>query len=121
LNGSNNQVRVGEPVLENDITENSDSLRCYAARQRIVNLVRAEYERAAEAFRHAHAERVGIDAAANAWDDFNKDDGIGCISQNPHNTIAASKREEAAKLYASQMREAYSHAVDTFIGADKSA
>jgi hypothetical protein len=90
-------------------------------RQRIVAMLRAEYERASEAYRKAHAERVGMDAAANAWDEFNPDDGIGGMSQNPHSSGRWSEREEAAKLYAAQMREAYEFAVDMFIGAVESA
>lgn len=90
-------------------------------RQRIVNILRAEYERASEAYRKAHAERVGMDAAANAWDKFNPNDGIGGMSQNPHNNIKWSQREEEAKLYAAQMKEAYEFAVDTFINNIESA
>lgn len=82
-------------------------------KQRIVAILRAEYERASEAYQKAHAERVGMDAAANAWDDFHSD-GIG-MSQNPHSSRRWSEREEAAKLYAAQMREAYEFAVDTFL------
>ena len=89
--------------------------------ERIVKLLRSEYERAAESYRKAHAERVGMDAAANAWDQFNPDDGVGGMSQNPHSSGRWSEREEAAKLYAAQMREAYEFAVDTFIGAVESA
>jgi hypothetical protein len=93
-------------------------------RQRIVSILRKEYERAAESYRKAHAERVGMDAAANAWERFNDtgrvpcphDDGVGSISQNPHSGGRWSEREQAAKLYASQMREAYEFVVDTFIG-----
>ena len=90
-------------------------------RQRIISILRAEYERAAKSYRNAHAERVGMDAAANAWDRFNPDDGVGSISQNPHSSGQWSDREQSAKLYASQMREAYEFAVDTFIGAAESA
>jgi hypothetical protein len=85
------------------------------AQQRIVSIIRNEYERAVEVHRRAHAERVGIDAAANAWDEFNPGDGVGSFLQNPHNTLRASEREEAAKLYESQMRECYTCAVDTFL------
>ena len=90
-------------------------------RQIIVAMLRAEYERSAEAYRKSHAERVGMDAAANAWDEFNPDDGIGGMSKNPHGSRRWSEREEEAKLYAAQMREAYEFAVDTFISAIKSA
>lgn len=83
--------------------------------QRIVGMLRAEYERAEAAHRTAYAERVGMDAAANVWDDLNRNDGVGGIRQNPYNTLTASTREESAKLYASQMREAYEYAVDVFI------
>ena len=86
-----------------------------AAKQRIVSLVRAEYERASEAYHKAHAERVGMDAAANAWDEFNPEDGVGGMRQNPHAGGRWSEREEAAKLYASRMRQAYELAVDTFV------
>lgn len=89
--------------------------------QLIVSILRAEYERASEAYRKSHAERVGMDAAANAWDEFNPHDGVGGMSQNPHLSCRWSEREEAAKLYASQMREAYEFAVDTFIGAAEPA
>ena len=84
-------------------------------KQRIVAILRAEYERASEASRKAHAERVGMDAAANAWDDSNPDNGVGGMSQNPYSSDQWSKREEEAKLYAAQMREAYEFAVDTFL------
>ncbi len=84
--------------------------------QRIVNMLRVENERAQEAWRHAHAERVGIDAAAIAWDEFNPQDGVGGFSQNPHNTNQASEREERARVYAAEIREAYEFAIDTFIG-----
>ena len=84
-------------------------------KQRIVAMLRAEYEKASEAFRNAYATRIGMDAAANAWDDSNPDNGVGGMSQNPYSSDQWSKREEAAKLYAAQMREAYEFAVDTFL------
>lgn len=85
------------------------------SKQLIVNIIRREFDMASESYRHAHAERVGIDAAANAWDDFNKNDGIGGFSTNPHNTTLAAIREHTAKVHYENMREAYSCAVDTFI------
>ena len=85
------------------------------SKERIVKLIRAEYERASEAYRKAHAERVGMDAAANAWDQFNPDDGVSGFSQNPHNSNRLSQKEETSKVYAHQMREAYEFAVDTFL------
>lgn len=84
-------------------------------KQRIVSIIRSEYERASEAYRQAHAERVGMDAAANAWDDFHPQDGVGGFSQNPHVGVQWLKREEAARIYAAQLREAYEFAVDTFL------
>jgi hypothetical protein len=86
-------------------------------RQRIVAILRSEYERSTGEYRKAHAERVGRDAAANAWEKFNPDDGIGGRSQNPHSSSRLTDREEEAKFYAAQMRETYEFAVDTFIGA----
>jgi hypothetical protein len=90
------------------------------ARQRIVNMLRAEYERATTAFRHAHADRVATDAAANAWDQFNPEDGVGGMSTNPYNANAASRREEEAKIHAAHMKDAYEYAVDTFIEQSES-
>lgn len=86
-------------------------------RQRIVALVRAEYHRASEAYRKAHAEHMGQVAAANAWDDLNPEDGVGGRSSNPYNVSLASEKENRTKVYAEQMREAYDFAVDTFVGS----
>jgi hypothetical protein len=87
-------------------------------RQRIIHIIRKEYERAESAYRIAFANRVGVDAACNAWDDFNKDDGVGSISANPHCPQMAQKTEDAARVYAAQMREAYEHVVDVFTEDD---
>lgn len=84
-------------------------------RQRIVELLRAEYHRASEAYRHAHAEHMGQVAAANAWDQLKTDDGVGGFSSNPYNVSVASEKENRARVYAEQMREAYDFAVDTFV------
>lgn len=89
--------------------------------QVIVNLLRAEFHRASEAYRHAHAEHMGTVAAANAWDDSNPDDGVGGMSANPYNINAASDKEQRCRLYSDQMREAYEFAVDTFIAKAESA
>lgn len=93
------------------------------AKQRIVSIIRSEYEKAEQAHRMAFAERVGIDAASNAWDDFNKHnnlDGVGCRYDNPHTTqaLAAIRREEAAKLHYLHMKDAYQCAVDTFLSEE---
>lgn len=88
-------------------------------RQRIVALLRAEYHRASEAYRHSHAEHMGQVAAANAWDQLKPDDGIGGFRSNPYNVSIASEKENQARLYAEQMREAYDFAVDTFVSEQK--
>lgn len=88
-------------------------------RQLIVSLLRAEYHRASEAYRHAHAEHMGQVAAANAWDRLNPDDGVGGFKSNPYNVQNASDKEDRARVYAAQMREAYDFAVDTFVSADQ--
>jgi len=86
-------------------------------RQLIVKIIREKYEKAQEDFRHAHAERVGLDAACNVWDDLNKEDGIGGISQNPYATQArtAALRESNLQTFVSHMKRAYDCAVDTFL------
>jgi len=84
-------------------------------RERIVSLLRTEYHRASESYRHAHAEHMGQVAAANAWDDLNPNDGVGGFKSNPYNVQLASEKEQRARLYAEQMREAYDFAVDTFV------
>ena len=83
--------------------------------QRIITLVRREYVLAEENFRRAHAERVGTDAAANAWDEYCTHDTVGGFSQSPHNTQRASEREQRAKEYYQQMKDTYEHAVDVFL------
>lgn len=83
--------------------------------ERIVALLRVEYHRASEAYRKAHAEHAGAIAAANTWDQHNRDDGVGGVSRNPYNVQTASENDERARVYAAQMREAYEFAVDTFI------
>ena len=85
-------------------------------RLRIITVLRNEYERAVEAYRKASAERAGIDAAANTWEESHPDDGVGGFSQNPYTDTGHAEREHAAKLYAAEMCEAYKFAVDTFIG-----
>jgi hypothetical protein len=83
--------------------------------QRIVAILRREYEKANEAYRHAHAEHMGAVASANAWDQCNPEDGVGAFGRNPYNIDAASKRDTDARVYAADMRDAYEHAVDTFV------
>lgn len=85
------------------------------AKQVIVNLVRREYDRALEEYKKAIAERAGCIASANAWNEFNKDDGIGGISMNPYNLNAADQKEERARVFVGQMKQAYELAVDTFL------
>lgn len=84
-------------------------------KQRIVAILREKYNEAETNYRRAHAEHMGQIAAANAWDELNKDDGVGGFSSNPYNITNASNKDTAAELYLSQMREAYNFAVDTFV------
>ena len=84
----------------------------------IVTLIRCEHEKAVEAYRRASAERAGMDAAAKVWEETHPDDGVGCFSQNPYVNTGHAEREEAASLYAAEVRDAYKFAVDTFIGHD---
>lgn len=86
-------------------------------RQLIVKIIREKYERAQEDLKHAHAERVGLDAACNVWDDFNKEDSIGGMSQNPYSSQAhtAALRESQLQTSVAHMKRAYELAVDTFL------
>lgn len=85
------------------------------AKQRIVSLIKWEYDRAEREYRSAIAERAATIAAANAWDDYNPMDGVGGMSTNPYITSNADKRENDARVFALQMQEAYDLAVNTFL------
>jgi hypothetical protein len=60
---------------------------------------------------------MGMIAAANVWDDMNKEDGVGGPSGNPYNVHLASSTDEQARIHAANMKEAYEFAVDTFLSA----
>lgn len=83
--------------------------------QRIVALVRNAYEQAHERHKHAVAEQAATISGANAWDQYNPDDGIGGFSQNPYNIARMDKRELECRNHLDNMREAYEYAVDTFL------
>lgn len=85
------------------------------AKQRIVAILRREYEQAVTNYRLAHAQHIGIVGAANTWDECNPDDGVGGMSQNPFNITAESNKDNAARIHAENMKEAYDLAVDTFL------
>lgn len=89
------------------------------AAKTIINLLRREYEQAEYNHRQAYAERVGMDAAANVWDDFNKENGAGSFSQNPYDSLTYSQKEERAKLAAAKMKAAYELAINTFLDMTK--
>lgn len=84
-------------------------------RQLIVSILRNHYEQAATAYRHAHAEHMGMIAAANAWDEANKEDGVGGFSRNPYNISIAANKEEQCRISAANLQGAYEFAVDTFL------
>lgn len=86
-----------------------------SAKSVIVNLLRREYERAQDNYRTAIAEHAGAIAFANAWDQYNSDDGVGGMSQNPYRIGQAEEREVAARNYLATIRDAYNLSVDTFV------
>jgi hypothetical protein len=81
-----------------------------------VKLVRIAYEYAHEEHKRAVAERAAAHAGAKAWDEYNPDDGVGGMSQRPYNLNRVDEAEIAAQNTLADMREAYEHAVDTFLG-----
>lgn len=90
------------------------------SKQLIVNLIRAEYERAIENYRRLYAEYTGILAAYNTWAEFNEDDGVGGMSCNPYNVCNADKKANEARIHQDKMKDAYKLAVDTFLkGGDE--
>jgi hypothetical protein len=84
-------------------------------RQLIVSLLRNECDRACAAYRHAHAEHAGTIASANAWDESNKEGGVGGFSQNPYRVSVAAEKDERCRVYYQQIKDAYEFAVDTFL------
>jgi hypothetical protein len=81
-----------------------------------VKLVRIAYEYAHEEHKRAVAERAAAHAGASAWDDYHHDDGVGSFSQRPYNLDRVNEAVVAAQNTLADMREAYEHAVDTFLG-----
>lgn len=84
-------------------------------RQIIVNLVNREYLLSQERYRQASIDHAAMIASANTWDDFNENDGVGGMSQNPYRVDTAEQNLERARIYMNNIRSAYELAVSTFI------
>jgi hypothetical protein len=84
---------------------------------KLIKLVRAEAERAEEAYRKAVAEHAKMLASENAWDNFNPGEIGGHGSANPYSrrTIQSGKAEIDARNYAEEMKAVYEMAVDQCI------
>lgn len=93
------------------------------AKQAIINIINAEVKSAQRRYVDAVSERAAIIAAANTWDDFNKEDGIGGMSQNPYSPqlTRLDTREIDARNYYDLVKEAHDLAVYTFIGETSSS
>ena len=85
------------------------------SKKMIIKTIADKRNQAEECYRKAYAERVGMDAAANAWDDCNQNDGVGGFSTNPYTQRDYTKAEDDAKLAAAKWKEAYELAVAFFI------
>ena len=85
------------------------------AKQLIIRILREKYELACENHRTKVAEHAACIGAANAWDQYHSDDGIGGMCQNPYNVQRASDVEMQSRNHLSRMKEAYELAVDTFL------
>lgn len=86
-------------------------------KQKIVDIIRVEYEKVRDAYMRAHAERVGLEHAEKAWDYLMPEDSIDFIPSNPYssNLPQALKKEEQAKIEFKAMENVYKVAVSTFL------
>lgn len=57
-----------------------------------------------------------IDAKKAIWDDFNPDDGVGCMSMNPYCPESLESQVQGSFERYDAWRKAYDHAVFTFLG-----
>ena len=81
----------------------------------ILKLVRDALFRAMQADRRATADHAAAEAGHKVWDQSNPEDGVGGISGNPYNVVAAENRMQEARANHDTMRTAYGYAVSTFI------
>jgi hypothetical protein len=84
--------------------------------QRIVGLVRRAYENAVDQHRDAAVARAAAYAGAKTWDEYHNEDVVGPARQNPFDLNRVDQDAINARNYLTNMREAYEHAVDTFLG-----
>ena len=85
------------------------------SRQTILHLVQHALSTAMQQDRRATADHAATQTGCRIWDEYNSEDGIGGISQNPYNIESAKERMEQTRKHHKVMQAAYDHAVDTFI------
>lgn len=88
-----------------------------ATQKRIIELVRRRFEEASTNYQDARVDRAATYAAYSVWEDFNSDDGIGGMSQNPHDLGRADTKVEGYRIAYENAKESYEYVVAIFIQA----
>lgn len=86
--------------------------------QRIVKILRREYDFKLRDYVQKMAERAAVIAGARVWDQHNPEDGVGGISGNPYKVEAAKEAAEEASQRLSEIQEVLDFAVETFLGEE---
>lgn len=87
------------------------------SKQLIIHIIEKELERARKIYIEACCNSAANKASSDIWDSFNKDDGIGGISQNYYHISKSSYKDKElnARRHMDELNEAYLVAVKTFL------